>query len=77
MTEVSSAAPSSLRTLLPRLFSKAPTDNALETLFKTVRKHHPKADINLIERAYRVAEKAHVGQTRHSGEPYITHPLAV
>ena len=33
--------------------------------------------MNLLERAYRVAEKAHVGQTRHSGEPYITHPLAV
>lgn len=77
MTEVQSSSPSSLRALLPRLFSKAPTDNALETLFKTVRKHHPKADVNLLERAYRVAEKAHVGQTRHSGEPYITHPLAV
>ena len=77
MTEVQSSSSSSLRALLPRLFSKAPTDNALETLFKTARKHHPKADVNLIERAYRVAEKAHVGQTRHSGEPYITHPLAV
>ena len=77
MTEVQSSSPSSLRALLPRLFSKAPTDNALETLFKTVRKHHPKADVNLIERAYRVAERAHVGQSRQSGEPYITHPLAV
>ncbi|MDP4634303.1 MAG: bifunctional (p)ppGpp synthetase/guanosine-3',5'-bis(diphosphate) 3'-pyrophosphohydrolase [Pontimonas sp.] len=77
MTEVQSSSSTSLRALLPRLFSRAPTDNALETLFKTVRKHHPKADVNLVERAYRVAEKAHVGQTRHSGEPYITHPLAV
>ena len=77
MTEVQSSASTSLRALLPRLFSRAPTDNALEMLVKTVRKHHPKADVNLIERAYRVAETAHVGQTRQSGEPYITHPLAV
>ncbi|MEY2900843.1 MAG: hypothetical protein RL247_1009, partial [Actinomycetota bacterium] len=77
MTETQSSSTTSLRALLPRLFSRAPTDNALEQLFKTVRKHHPKADIALIERAYRIAEKAHVGQTRHSGEPYITHPLAV
>jgi GTP pyrophosphokinase len=59
------------------LFSKAPTTQGLETLVKTVRKNHPKADSGLIERAYKVAEKSHTGQTRRSGEPYITHPLAV
>jgi len=32
--------------------------------------------IALIEKAFRVAEKAHKGQKRQSGEPYITHPLA-
>jgi len=42
-----------------------------------VRTHHPKADIALIERAYASAEKAHSGQKRKSGEPYITHPVAV
>jgi GTP pyrophosphokinase len=42
-----------------------------------VRTHHPKADIALIERAYAAAEKAHSGQKRKSGEPYITHPVAV
>ena len=76
MTEVQ-VPPSTLRTLLPRLFSKAPTTQGLETLVKTVRKNHPKADSALIERAYKVAEKSHTGQTRRSGEPYITHPLAV
>ena len=76
MTEVQ-VPPSTLRTLLPRLFSKAPTTQGLETLVKTVRKNHPKADSGLIERAYKVAEKSHTGQTRRSGEPYITHPLAV
>jgi len=77
MTEVQSAGPSSLRTLLPRLFSRSTTQNGPEGLLRTVRKNHPKADVALIERAYKVAEKAHEGQVRQSGEPYITHPLAV
>ena len=38
---------------------------------------HPKADLKLVQRAYEVAEKAHSGQFRRSGDPYITHPLAV
>jgi GTP pyrophosphokinase len=67
----------SLRTLLPRLFSRAQPSGAVDRLIKTVRTHHPKADIALIERAYAAAERAHRGQTRKSGEPYITHPVAV
>src|SRR5688572_1248696 len=35
------------------------------------------ADVEAIERAYEVARAAHSGQYRQSGEPYITHPLAV
>ena len=35
------------------------------------------ADIDLVRRAYRFADTAHLGQMRHSGEPYITHPVAV
>jgi GTP pyrophosphokinase len=49
----------------------------LEPLLSTVRSAHPKADLSIIERAYAVAEKAHQGQLRKSGDPYITHPLAV
>ncbi|MBN9240850.1 MAG: bifunctional (p)ppGpp synthetase/guanosine-3',5'-bis(diphosphate) 3'-pyrophosphohydrolase [Micrococcales bacterium 70-64] len=67
----------SLRTLLPRLFSRAQPSGAVDRLIKTVRTHHPKADTALIERAYATAEKAHSGQKRKSGEPYITHPVAV
>ena len=63
--------------MLPRIFSRAPSDNALELLQRTVRKHHPKADFGMIERAHAVSARAHEGQTRQSGEPYITHPLAV
>jgi GTP pyrophosphokinase len=66
-----------LRKVLPRLFSRAQPTGAVDRLLKTVRTHHPKADIALIERAYAAAEKAHRGQTRKSGEPYITHPVAV
>ncbi|MDS1271327.1 bifunctional (p)ppGpp synthetase/guanosine-3',5'-bis(diphosphate) 3'-pyrophosphohydrolase [Lipingzhangella sp. LS1_29] len=49
----------------------------LEPLVKTVRATHPKVDVALLERAYAVAERQHAGQTRKSGEEYITHPLAV
>ncbi|GLX09114.1 GTP pyrophosphokinase [Microbispora sp. NBRC 16548] len=49
----------------------------LEPLFKTVRATHPKADLRLIEHAYDVAAYHHRDQKRKSGDPYITHPLAV
>ncbi|MBN9411322.1 MAG: bifunctional (p)ppGpp synthetase/guanosine-3',5'-bis(diphosphate) 3'-pyrophosphohydrolase [Burkholderiales bacterium] len=35
------------------------------------------ADVELVRRAYRFADEAHLGQLRNSGEPYITHPIAV
>ena len=38
---------------------------------------HPKADLALLQRAYEVAAAKHEGQQRKSGDPYITHPLAV
>ncbi|MFF1452731.1 RelA/SpoT family protein [Streptomyces sp. NPDC058274] len=41
------------------------------------RAHHPDADLEPLRRAYVLAESSHRGQTRKSGEPYITHPLAV
>ncbi len=49
----------------------------LDPLIKTVRSNHPKADIRLIERAYETAAYWHRDQKRLSGDPYITHPLAV
>ena len=67
----------SLRTLLPRIFSKAQPVGAVDRLIKTARMHHPKSDVSIIERAYATAEIAHRGQKRRSGEPYITHPVAV
>ena len=49
----------------------------IEPLVRALRANHPKADIAVVERAYRTAEACHSGQTRKSGEPYITHPVAV
>ena len=46
-------------------------------LIERVRRYHPSDDISLIEKAYAVARKAHEGQKRKSGEPYIIHPLYV
>lgn len=56
---------------------RAPAPKELEQLLKTVKSFHAKADLELVIRAYEVAKVAHEGQFRRSGEPYITHPLAV
>ncbi|PYH01520.1 RelA/SpoT family protein [Arthrobacter stackebrandtii] len=49
----------------------------LEPLLRIVRARNPKEDFELIQRAFTVAEKYHEGQKRKSGDPYITHPVAV
>lgn len=48
-----------------------------EDLIEKVKLYHPSSDLSDIERAYKVAKKAHEGQFRKSGEPYIIHPLCV
>ncbi|MFD7512949.1 RelA/SpoT family protein, partial [Streptomyces sp. NPDC059853] len=58
----------------------SPYNPVLEPLLRVVRANDPKADtavLRRIERAYQVAERWHRGQKRKSGDPYITHPLAV
>jgi GTP pyrophosphokinase len=49
----------------------------LEPLAALHRQSHAKADLALLQRAYDIAEAAHSAQKRKSGDPYITHPLAV
>ncbi len=49
----------------------------LRAVVEAHRAHHPKADITTVIRAYEVAERWHAGQMRRSGDPYITHPIAV
>ena len=46
-------------------------------LISSVKKYHPSTDISMIEKAYQIANNAHKGQLRKSGEPYIIHPLCV
>jgi GTP pyrophosphokinase len=49
----------------------------LEPLLAVHRTAHPRADVKLLQHGYDVAERCHRGQLRKSGDPYITHPLAV
>ncbi len=49
----------------------------LDQLISRVQSYNPNADVELVRRAYAFSEKAHAGQTRRSGEPYLQHPLAV
>ena len=44
---------------------------------RAVRRYHPDEDIQVLQRAYEVANRCHEGQKRKSGDPYITHPVAV
>ncbi len=74
----SASTPARMRTRLARLGSRSSTANpVLEPLFRILRSTHPKADLGVIERAYETAARLHVEQKRYSGDPYITHPLAV
>lgn len=48
-----------------------------DMLIARIRKYHPSTDVSMIEKAYKLAVKAHGDQRRKSGEPYIIHPLWV
>ncbi len=70
--------PVGLRARIARFGNRsASTSPVLEPLLRSVRANHPKSDTAVLERAYEVAERAHRGQRRKSGDPYITHPVAV
>ena len=49
----------------------------LDQILSEVGSYFPNADLPLVRRAYEFAARAHEGQTRKSGDPYVTHPLAV
>ncbi len=74
------SAPTSarVRNRLSRIGGKSGSpDPVLDPLLKVYRNTHPKGDVSAIQKAYDIAERMHEGQTRKSGDPYITHPLAV
>ncbi len=54
-----------------------PSDPDFDKLMATVREARPKDDLSGIEKAWQFAARNHIGQKRASGEPYLTHPLAV
>ncbi|MCG8422012.1 MAG: bifunctional (p)ppGpp synthetase/guanosine-3',5'-bis(diphosphate) 3'-pyrophosphohydrolase [Proteobacteria bacterium] len=49
----------------------------LNQVLDNIRTYHPSADLDTVRRAYEFAAEAHAGQTRRSGDPYVTHPLSV
>lgn len=66
-----------LRNRLPKIFTRPVEGTGIADVIRSAKASHPKLDFSIVERAYQVAEKAHQGQTRKSGDPYITHPVAV
>ena len=78
MSDTSSGgALAALRNRLPRIFTRPVEGTGIADVIRSAKASHPKLDFAIVERAYQVAEKAHQGQTRKSGDPYITHPVAV
>lgn len=69
-------------TLVQTMRPQPPGDNTLpmsqlDHLLDTVRGYEAKSGADIIARAYEYAAQAHEGQTRRSGDPYVTHPLSV
>ncbi len=65
---------------LPKLFDEGISEKSPETiddLLEKVKQANPSADLTLIRKAYELANNAHGGQLRRSGEPYIIHPIGV
>ncbi|MGE5614366.1 MAG: RelA/SpoT family protein [Bacillota bacterium] len=52
-------------------------DNRFAKLIAQIKKYNPGVDVSLLEKAFAFAKKAHEGQFRESGEPYIIHPIEV
>ena len=78
MSDVSSGgALATLRSRLPRIFTRPEEGSGIAAVLKSAKIAHPKLDFSIVEKAFQVASKAHEGHLRKSGDPYITHPIAV
>ncbi len=56
---------------------KYETVTDIDQLLDRLQAYQPDADLGMVRKAYAFSVKAHEGQTRHSGEPYVKHPVAV
>ncbi|HMS84305.1 MAG TPA: bifunctional (p)ppGpp synthetase/guanosine-3',5'-bis(diphosphate) 3'-pyrophosphohydrolase [Nitrospira sp.] len=56
---------------------KYETVTTIDQLLDRVQSYQPDADLEMVRKAYEFSAKAHEGQTRRSGEPYVKHPIAV
>ena len=70
-------APRGVKAVLKKVRPSRSPESELDQLIKEVRSRRPKADVKLIEKAFRKADEAHAGQLRKSGDPFISHPLGV
>ncbi len=64
-------------TILSRLPGASKRDHGVRRLIETLKSYLPDEHLKQVMRAYEFGADAHEGQTRKSGEPYITHPVAV
>jgi guanosine-3',5'-bis(diphosphate) 3'-pyrophosphohydrolase len=71
------AAPAAVVSRIARTQAPAEPTHSITDVVEEARRHRPSINVGLIERAHQVAEQAHEGQLRDSGEPYISHPVEV
>ncbi len=64
-------------TKVTQMKQKRATQLSVDALAKQIRSYASEVDVSLLTKAYEFADKAHTGQQRQSGEPYLRHPLAV
>ncbi|WP_278223112.1 RelA/SpoT family protein [Mycolicibacterium gadium] len=78
-TKAATSASRRVRARLARRMTaqRSTLNPVLEPLVAVHKQFYPKADLTLLQRAYEVADERHADQLRRSGDPYITHPLAV
>ncbi|MEA2446404.1 MAG: diphosphokinase / guanosine-3,5-bis(diphosphate) 3-diphosphatase [Actinomycetota bacterium] len=77
-TPSTASSPRGVKAVLKKVRQTRPSQpTGIQDLLKQVKAKRPKASTKKIERAYQMAEEAHAGQRRLSGDPFISHPLAV
>ena len=78
MSDISGGgALATLRSRLPKIFTRPLEGSGIASVLKSAKSSHPKLDFAIVEKAFVIASKAHEGHMRKSGDPYITHPIAV